>query len=117
MDAPNHHSDFFEWTQQQSAALRSHPLDCDELDVEHLAEEIEDMGLEQIRKTSSFLVQMLVHLFKLHLEPNAPSAQHWFEEVLRFQADAVLAFSPGIKRRLDLDKIWKLARKGATSTV
>ena len=115
MDTPNHDSDFFEWTQQQSAVLRSHPVDCGELDVENLAEEIEDMGLEQIRKTSSFLVQMLVHLLKLHLEPNAPSAQHWFDEVLRFQADAVLAFSPGIKQRLDLDKIWKLAKKGATS--
>jgi len=115
MDAPNHDTNFFEWTQQQSTALRSHPLDCDELDTEKLAEEIEDMGLEQIRKTSSFLVQMLVHLLKLHLEPSSPSAQHWFEEVLRFQADAVLAFSPGIKQRLDLEKIWKLAKKGATS--
>lgn len=115
MDASNHDSDFFEWTQQQSAVLRSHPLDCSELDLENLAEEIEDMGLEQIRKTSSFLVQMLVHLLKLHLEPNAPSAQRWFEEVLRFQADAVLACSPGIKQRLDLDKIWKLAKRGATS--
>jgi hypothetical protein len=67
MDAPNHDTDFFEWTQQQSAALRSHPLDCGELDTEKLAEEIEHMGLEQIRKTSSFLVQMLVHLLKLHL--------------------------------------------------
>ena len=115
MDAPSHDTEFFEWTQQQSAVLRSHPLDCGELDTEKLAEEIEDMGLEQIRKTSSFLVQMLVHLLKLHLEPNAPSAQHWFEEALRFQADAVLAFSPGIEQRLDLEKIWKLAKKGAAS--
>ena len=35
--------------------------------------------------------------------------------MLRFQADAVLAFSPRIKQRLDLEKIWKLAKKGATS--
>lgn len=115
MDASTHDSDFFNWTQQQSAALRSRPLDCSKLDTDKLAEEIEDMGLEQIRKTSSFLVQMLVHLLKLHLDPKAPSAQHWFEEVLRFQAEAVLAFSPGIKQRLDLIKIWKLAKKGATS--
>lgn len=115
MDAPSHDLDFFAWTEQQASALRRDPIDCDELDAGKLAEEIEDMGLEQIRKTSSFLVQMLVHLLKLHLEPNAPSAQRWFEEVLRFQADSALACSPGIKQRLDLDKIWKLARKGATS--
>lgn len=115
MDAPTHDSDFFKWTQQQSAALRSRPLDCSKLDTDKLAEEIEDMGLEQIRKTSIFIVQMLVHLLKLHLDPNAPSAQRWFEEVLRSQAEAVLAFSPGIKQRLDLIKIWKLAKKGATS--
>jgi hypothetical protein len=54
-------------------------------------------------------------LLKLHLERNAPFAQHWFDEVPRFQADAVLAFSPGIKQLLDLEKIWKLGKKGATS--
>ncbi|QUS38461.1 DUF29 domain-containing protein [Tardiphaga alba] len=115
MDARTYELDFFEWTQQQAAALRSRPLDVNALDTERLAEEIEDMGREQIRRTSSFLVQMLVHLFKLHLDPKAPSVQRWFKEVLRFQADAVLSLSPGIKQRLDLDTIWRLAKRRTTA--
>jgi hypothetical protein len=115
MDVPNHDTDFFEWTQQQSAALRSCSLNCSELDTANLAEEIEDMGLEQVRKTSSFLVQMLVNLLKIYLEPSAPSAQNWLEQVLRFQADAVLTLLPNVKQHLDLEKIWRLAKKGATS--
>jgi hypothetical protein len=93
--------------------LRTRPLDLDALDTERLAEEIEDMGREEIRKVSSFLMQMLVHLLKLHLDPNASTAQHWLDEVLRFQADAMFALSPGIKQRIDLDKIWRTAKKGA----
>jgi hypothetical protein len=114
MDARIYDLDFFEWTQQQAAALRSRPLDLDALDTERLAEEIEDMGRDQIRRTTSFLVQMLVHLLELHLDPDAPAAPGWLKEVLRFQVDAVLSASPGIKQRLDLDKIWRLARRGAT---
>jgi len=114
MDARTYDLDFVEWTEQQAAALRARPLDVNALDAERLAEEIEDMGREHIRKVSSFLMQMLVHLLKLHLDQSSPSAQKWFNEALRFQAKAVLALSPGIKQRLDIGKIWRLAKSGAT---
>jgi hypothetical protein len=43
----DHDLDFFEWTQRQSAVLRSLPLDGSKLDAANLAEEIEALGLEQ----------------------------------------------------------------------
>jgi hypothetical protein len=51
---------------------------------------------------------MLVHLLKLQIDPNSPSVERWFEEVLKFHADAVLTLSPSIKQPLDVDKIWRL---------
>ena len=115
MDARTYDLDFVEWTLQQAAALRARPLDVNALDTERLAEEIEDMGREHIRKVSSFLMQMLVHLLKLHLDASSRSTRRWLDEVLRFQTDAVLALTPGIKQRLDADKIWRLAIKRATA--
>ena len=36
--------DFYAWTQEQAAALREHFRGDNRLDVEHLAEEVEDLG-------------------------------------------------------------------------
>src|SRR5690606_6070401 len=68
------------------------------IDIENLAEEIEDSSRTEIRQTSSFLKQTLVHLIKLAVQPAAKSANHWAEEALVFQSDAPLAFSPGIRQ-------------------
>lgn len=115
MGAKTYDLDFVAWTEQQAAAFRAHPLDVTALDTERLAEEIEDIGREHIRRVSSFLMQMLVHQLELHLDPNAPAAQGWFREVVHFQAEALLALSPGMKQRLDPDNIWRLAKRNATA--
>jgi hypothetical protein len=36
--------DFYAWTQQQAELLRRLPAISNELDIEHIAEEIEDLG-------------------------------------------------------------------------
>jgi hypothetical protein len=51
--------DFYAWTQQQAKALRTHFKGDNRLDVEHLAEEVEDRAnpsftrLRAMSKTSS----------------------------------------------------------------
>ena len=42
MAAPTYDTDFYAWTQTQAAALRAKDLAA--LDLEHLAEEIADLG-------------------------------------------------------------------------
>lgn len=97
--------------------LRASPCDVSRLDLDNLAEEIDDMGRREIREISSLLHQTLAHLLKLAIDPEAPSANHWFEEVLTLQGDAVIAFSPGLKQRLDLDAIWRVACNSATRSL
>lgn len=109
-----HEIDFYGWTQEQAALLRALPRGSNSLDIENLAEEIEDMGRAEIREISSLLRQVLTHLVKIAVDHEAMSLSHWVSETTGFQSDAVLAFSPGLAQRLDLPKIWKLAARNAT---
>ena len=64
------------------------------LDIDHIAEEIEDMGRSEISKLSSLPRQVLIHLLKLVTEPDSSSREHWLSEILTFQSDALLVFTP-----------------------
>jgi hypothetical protein len=112
-----HDVDFYRWTQEQAALLRAMPRNVCPLDLDNLTEEVEDMGRDEIREVSSLLRQTISHLLKTAVDPNAASAGHWFDEIVTFQGDAVLAFSPGLRQRLDLEKIWRVACNGATRSL
>ncbi|MCW4115366.1 DUF29 domain-containing protein [Aurantimonas sp. MSK8Z-1] len=112
-----HETDFYRWTRDQAAQLRVLPRSFTRLDVDNLAEEIEDMGRSEIREISSLLRQTLVHLIKSAFDGSAPSVAHWVEEASGFQGDAVLAVSPELRQRLDLLKIWVVARRNAVDAL
>jgi hypothetical protein len=115
--AGKHDSDFYAWTREQTAILRQMPANDSPLDVVNLAEEIESMGRAEILEISSLLRQTVLHLLKMAIHPDSQAAHHWFDETVTFQGDAVLAFSPGLKQRLDLEKIWRVACNGATRSL
>jgi len=112
--ADQHDVDFYRWTQEQAAHLRAMPHETNQLDIDNLAEEIEDMGRSEIREISSLLHQILVHLLKIAVDPDGQSVDHWFDEILTFQGNVVIAFSPGLRQRLEMEKIWRVACNGAT---
>ncbi len=59
--------DFLEWTRSNAALLR---VGCfDQADIEHIAEEIEDMGKSQQRALESRLSVLLAHLLKWKHQP------------------------------------------------
>ncbi|NDW05335.1 DUF29 domain-containing protein [Jiella pacifica] len=112
-----HETDFYRWTQDQAALLRALPRSSSSLDIDNLADEIEDMGRAEIKEISSLLRQTLTHIVKIAVGREAPSVPHWVGEASGFQADAVLAYSPGLRQRLDLPTIWKLARRNAADSL
>jgi hypothetical protein len=112
-----HETDFYSWTQEQAALLRELPRGSNRLDIDNLAEEIEDLGRAEIKEISSLLRQTLTHLIKIAVDGEAQSVAHWVTEVSGFQSDAVLAYSPGLRQRLDLPKIWKLAKRNAADSL
>lgn len=59
--------DFYRWAQEQAAMLKGGRLS--ELDIEHLAEEIESMGKSEKRELESRWVVLLQHLLKWKFQP------------------------------------------------
>lgn len=67
MNAVKHDDDFFAWTQQQADLLKQGRFA--DLDIEHLAEELESMGASDKRELMSRLTVLLTHLLKWQYQP------------------------------------------------
>ena len=101
------------WSEQQAALLRRLAAGerVNDVDWAHVIEEIEDVGKTELRACTSLLRKAIEHLLKLHGWPAHPAAQHWRAETLTFLRDAKLAYSPSMRRQLDLDALFRLARQ------
>ncbi|MBV9078262.1 MAG: DUF29 domain-containing protein [Methylobacteriaceae bacterium] len=113
--------DIYAWAEEQAAALRRLAADPRAappgLDLEHLAEEIADLGKSELRAATSPLVQALAHLAKLAGDPGSLAAAHWAGEVLRFLLDARAAYAPSMRRQIDLDRLWRDAARLAHASL
>jgi hypothetical protein len=91
--------DFVEWARETARLLRSGRFDA--MDVEHLAEEIEDMGISQEREALSRLRVLIVHLLKWRWQPEKRS-RSWRStiDVQRTEIEDVLRRSPSLRRSL-----------------
>lgn len=66
--ATNHDTDFYGWTLEQAELIKSKRLD--EVDFEHLLEELESMGASEKRELLNRLGVLLAHLLKWQYEPD-----------------------------------------------
>lgn len=110
--------DFFLWTQHMAALLRAGRFH--EVDIEHAAEELEDMGKRDLRALNSRLVVLLTHLLKLKMQPGKRSGS-WQSTMItqREQIEGILQQSPSLRARLNanLDRNYSIAvRKAAAET-
>jgi len=91
--------DFFSWTQEQAAAIRAG--DFSQLDREHLAGEIEEMGRSEQRALASRLAVIVAHLLKLQLqtERTPTNEKSWRNSVAtqRRQVQRLLGKNPGLR--------------------
>ena len=76
--------DIYAWSQHQAAVLRrmaTNPAVLpNDLDLEHVAEEIEEVGNEQRFGAESNLVQALIHLIRIVALPEDQAVRHWTKE-------------------------------------
>ena len=91
--------DFYAWSSQQAALLRSGNLS--QADLENIAEEIDSMGRTEKRELVSRLTVLLLHLLKWQFQPKK-RGKSWQLSVdeQRFQATSHLADNPSLKARL-----------------
>jgi hypothetical protein len=68
-------ADFYTWTREQTEALRR--KDWAALDVDHLAEEIADLGQSIENAIESHLERLLLHLLKYRYDPAQRPRRGW----------------------------------------
>ena len=68
MTTPDYDTDFYAWTQQQAESLRA--KDSAALDVEHLAEEVDDLRQTERKAVRSQLRRLTSHLLKWAHQPS-----------------------------------------------
>ena len=95
--------DFYLWTQAQAAALRAHGRELDNLDYDHIAEELEDLGSSQRQKAESLIRQIIAHLFKLSASRNPYPAGHWTGEVLEFRLNLRRPLTRAIRNEIEAE--------------
>lgn len=84
--------DFAEWGAEQARLLRSRRFD--QIDAEHVAEEIEGLVRSDKRALASQIERVLMHLLKWRHQPNLRSSswrrsiRHGREEIARLLADS-----------------------------
>ncbi|HRJ60377.1 MAG TPA: DUF29 domain-containing protein [Azospirillaceae bacterium] len=82
--------DFHAWALAQAAALRRAAelrINLPDVDIEHLAEEIEDMGSEQAHAVESALMRIIEHLLKLEYSPADRPRATWRRTVRNQRTD------------------------------
>jgi hypothetical protein len=104
--------DILQWADRQAELLlrlsRGERVN-DAIDWPNLIEEVQDVGRAELHACESLLRQALLHLLKLHLQPDSLAAAHWRSEVIGFLSDAAARFAPSMRQRIDLDGLWQSA--------
>ena len=74
-----------------------------------MIEEVGDVGLSQLHACESLLEQAMAHLLKGQAWPGSQSVEHWMDEVDVFLGDAGRRFSPSMRQRIDLERLYARA--------
>ena len=108
--------DVLAWSESQAALLRrlARGERVNDVDWEHVVEEIEDVGLSELNAVRSYLRLIMTHLLKLQAWPNDQAVPHWRGEVVTFQRDAAQRFAPSMRQRIDVERLYRDAVAAVT---
>jgi hypothetical protein len=100
----SYEKDVVAWSSEQATLLRAGNFSA--LDIEHLAEEIEDVGKSEQRELASRMAVLLAHLLKWQFQP-AHRGASWQATIKAQRTDVayLLKDSPSLKGRLS-DPDW-----------
>lgn len=93
--------DFYQWTIEQSQALREQNLEA--IDWVNLIEEIESLGRSDYAKVSSWVMRIMQHKLKLDYVAIPDCINHWSHEIKVWQIDVKRHISPSMKPKLQKD--------------
>lgn len=114
----SYNTDIVAWAQEQARFIRAGRFDL--LDLEHIAEEIEDVGKSEQRELANRMAVLLAHLLKWQFQPERQGSS--WRNTIRAQRKEVkylLEEAPSLKTKLDeprwLDMVWSKAIASASN--
>jgi hypothetical protein len=94
-------TDIYAWSQQQVALLRAE--DFAEVDWHHLIEEIDSLGISQLREVENRLIKLMMHLLKWQYQPEKrQTGRSWYLTITHQRVRLVRALerTPTLRARL-----------------
>ncbi len=94
-------TDIYAWSQQQVALLRAE--DFAEVDWHHLIEEIDSLGISQLREVENRLIKLMMHLLKWQYQPEKrQTGRSWYLTIAHQRVRLVRALerTPTLRARL-----------------
>jgi hypothetical protein len=115
-EAIDYDRDFHAWALRSAALMRQGKLD--ELDLEHIAEELESMGASEHRELLHRLQVLLLHLLKYQFQPER-RGKSWRLAInhQRTAIERLFEQSPSLRRLLDEGAIAKVYAKAVKDAV
>jgi hypothetical protein len=107
-------NDVVAWANEQARLLRAGRFEA--LDIEHIADEIEDVGKSEQRELASRMAVLLAHLLKWQLQPQRRGVS--WEITVRNQRKAItlhLKQVPSLKAKLSDAEWWEVVWGDAIS--
>jgi hypothetical protein len=113
-------ADILLWSEQQRDLLRrvaaGEPVN-EIPDWPNIIEEIESVGNEQRFAVESLLMQALIHMLKAEAWPLSRDVPHWQAEARVFRGTAQSRFTPSMRQKIDLERIYRRALRGLPDTI
>ena len=94
--------DFYAWTQDQAELLRRLPSVSNRLDIELIAEEIEDLGKSELHTVQSLCEHIIEHFLKLEFSGLEEPSEHWRDEIVEWRVQIEKKMTRSIAARVDL---------------
>lgn len=111
-----HERDIYAWTAAQAATVRELSRRNDlptGLDLPNIAEEIEDLGINELNAVRSHIRLILVPLMKAISAADSSAKAHWQDEAINWQSELLDRITPAMRTKLDLTAIWRAAIRQA----
>ena len=104
-------TDWYAWAKRQAELLRAGRFG--ELDLEHLVEEVDDLGESLHRSVRSRIRTIIEHLLKLEHSPAQDPRAGWADTIDAQRSDLLDELTPALRRRVepDLAGLYAQARK------
>lgn len=75
------------------------------------------MGAAQLHAVPSFIIQALLHDLKAEAGPLLPDVPHWRAEARGFSSETRDRFTPSMRQRLDIEKLYRDAVRRMPETI